>query len=162
MRISDWSSDVCSSDLLAHPGENRGATRMPDESGGKTVIRTTCPRDCYDSCGVAVVKRDGSLKVLGDPDHAVSRGALCGKCAIAYNGAWRNPAARLLTPLKRVGRTGEGRFEPVGWETAVAESAARRKVVIARHGSETGRSEEHTSELRQTNRLSSADISLKK
>jgi hypothetical protein len=25
------------------------------------VILTTCPRDCYDACGVAVVKRDGGF-----------------------------------------------------------------------------------------------------
>ena len=37
----------------------------------KTIIRTTCPRDCYDACGIAVVKRaDGLVKVLGDPEHA--------------------------------------------------------------------------------------------
>src|SRR4029450_4769023 len=66
----------------------------------KSVIRTTCPRDCYDTCGIAVVKRNGAVtKVLGDPDHPVSRGALCGKCALAYNGVWRDPAARLARPL---------------------------------------------------------------
>ena len=43
----------------------------------REIIRTTCPRDCYDSCGIAVVKHGGNAKVLGDPDHAVSRGALC-------------------------------------------------------------------------------------
>ena len=46
----------------------------------KTIVRTTCPRDCYDACGIAVVKRaDWLVKVLGDPEHAVSRAALCGK-----------------------------------------------------------------------------------
>jgi anaerobic selenocysteine-containing dehydrogenase len=73
----------------------------------KTIIRTTCPRDCYDACGIAVVKRaDGLVKVLGDPDHPVARGALCGKCAIAYNGAWLDPKARVTQPLKRVGPKG--------------------------------------------------------
>ena len=39
----------------------------------KTIIRTTCPRDCYDACGIVVIKRDGRItKVLGDPDHPVS------------------------------------------------------------------------------------------
>jgi anaerobic selenocysteine-containing dehydrogenase len=110
---------------------------MPDESGSKTVIRTTCPRDCYDSCGIAVVKRDGNMKVLGDPEHPVSRGALCGKCAIAYNGAWRDPAHRLLHPLRRTGAKGEGRFERVSWDTALAEIAARLNETVARHGAET-------------------------
>lgn len=117
----------------------KATTAMPDETraADRTVIRTTCPRDCYDSCGIAVVKRDGNVKVLGDPDHPVARGALCGKCAIAYNGAWRDPATRLLRPLRRVGPKGEGRFEPVPWETALAGIADRLKEIVARHGAET-------------------------
>jgi anaerobic selenocysteine-containing dehydrogenase len=104
----------------------------------KTIVRTTCPRDCYDACGIAVVKRaDGLVKVLGDPDHAVSRGALCGKCAIAYNGAWLDPKARVTRPLKRVGPKGEGRFEPIGWDQATDEIAARLKAIISEHGAET-------------------------
>jgi len=99
------------------------------------VIRTTCPRDCYDSCGIAVVRRDGAIgKVLGDPDHPVSRGALCGKCAIAYNGAWRDPATRLTRPLKRVGAKGEGRFAPVDWDEALGAIAARLRAIEAEAG----------------------------
>jgi anaerobic selenocysteine-containing dehydrogenase len=104
-------------------------------SGEKDVIRTTCPRDCYDACGIAVVRRDGIVaKVLGDPDHPVSRGALCGKCAIAYNGAWRDASARLTQPLRRTGPKGAGRFEPVTWDSAIAEIAARLKEIVDRHG----------------------------
>ena len=102
----------------------------------KDVIRTTCPRDCYDSCGIAVVRRDGAIaKVLGDPDHPVSRGALCGKCAIAYNGAWRDPAARLARPLRRAGAKGEGRFEPVSWDEAIGDD---RDATARRCRGETG------------------------
>src|SRR5574338_1689337 len=87
-----------------------GSIAMSD----KTIIRTTCPRDCYDACGIAVVKRaDGLVKVLGDPEHAVSRGALCGKCAIVYNGIGLDPKARVTRPLRRVGAKGDAHFEPV-------------------------------------------------
>ncbi|GIK98730.1 MAG: molybdopterin oxidoreductase [Alphaproteobacteria bacterium] len=110
---------------------------MPDSAEPRSIIRTTCPRDCYDSCGIAVVTREGKVKVLGDPEHAVSRGALCGKCAIAYNGAWRDPEARLLHPLRRVGPKGEGRFERVSWDSCLAEMAARLQEIVARDGAET-------------------------
>lgn len=103
----------------------------------KTIIRTTCPRDCYDACGIAMVKRDGKIKVLGDPDHAVSRGALCGKCAIAYNGAFLDAKARVTRPLKRVGAKGEGRFAPVTWDEATSEIAARLRGIASVHGAET-------------------------
>jgi anaerobic selenocysteine-containing dehydrogenase len=101
------------------------------------IIRTTCPRDCYDACGIAVAKRaDGKIKVLGDPNHPVSRGALCGKCAIAYNGAWIDPAVRLTQPLKRVGAKGEVHFEPVTWDYAISEIAARLKTILAEDGAD--------------------------
>lgn len=103
----------------------------------KTIIRTTCPRDCYDACGIAVVKRDGKVKVLGDPDHPVARGALCGKCAIAYNGAFLDARARVTQPLKRIGPKGDGRFTAVTWDEATEEIAARLKAIVAAHGAET-------------------------
>ncbi len=104
----------------------------------KTILRTTCPRDCYDACGIAVVKRGDTItKVLGDPDHPVSRGALCGKCALAYNGAWRDAEQRLGRPLKRIGPKGEGRFQPVTWEQAIGDIAQRLKHIVASEGADT-------------------------
>ena len=38
---------------------------MPDS---QEIILTTCPRDCFDTCGIAVVKRNGVIAhVRGDP-----------------------------------------------------------------------------------------------
>ena len=96
---------------------------MPDS---QEIILTTCPRDCFDTCGIAVVKRNGVIAhVRGDPSHPVSRGKLCAKCSISYNREWRNPQARLTRPLRRVGPKGEGRFEPVSWDAALAAIADR-------------------------------------
>jgi anaerobic selenocysteine-containing dehydrogenase len=82
-----------------------------------------------------VVKRGETVtRVLGDPDHHVSRGALCGKCAIAYNGAWRDPKARLVTPLRRIGPKGSARFEPLGWDEALSLVAQRLNRTIEIHG----------------------------
>ena len=104
----------------------------------KTIIKTTCPRDCYDACGIAVIKSaDGRLKVLGDPDHQVSRGALCGKCAIAYNGAYLDPGARLTQPLLRTGPKGTGQYRPVSWDEAIAFIADGLKEIVAETGPET-------------------------
>jgi anaerobic selenocysteine-containing dehydrogenase len=96
----------------------------------REIIKTTCPRDCYDACGIVVTKRDGVItKVLGDADHPVSRGALCGKCALAYNGIWRDKEARLSTPLKRTGKKGEGKFAPATWEEALTAIAAKLNAI---------------------------------
>ncbi len=103
---------------------------MPDGIMAREIIRTTCPRDCYDACGIVVTKRNGVItKVLGDPDHAVSRGALCGKCALAYNGIWRDPEARLATPLRRIGQKGEGKFAAASWDDALRDIAARLNAI---------------------------------
>jgi anaerobic selenocysteine-containing dehydrogenase len=106
-------------------------------AGDKEILKTTCPRDCYDACGIVAIKRDGKItRVLGDPDHPVSRGALCGKCALAYNGVFRDPAARLLQPLKRIGAKGDGRFEPVSWDEAIADIAGRFKDISSAAGAD--------------------------
>lgn len=99
------------------------------------IVRTACPRDCYDTCGVAVHKRNGAIEsVRGDPAHFVSQGQLCVKCSIGYNNEWLDPHARLTRPLRRVGRKGEGRFEPVSWDAAIAAIADRLKKISASAG----------------------------
>jgi anaerobic selenocysteine-containing dehydrogenase len=102
------------------------------------VVLTTCPRDCYDACGIAVVKRDGAIRhVRGDRDHPVARGKLCRKCSIGYNGAFLDPRARLTRPLRRTGTKGEGRFEPVSWDEALREIAERLGQIEATPGGHT-------------------------
>ncbi|HLH11591.1 MAG TPA: molybdopterin-dependent oxidoreductase [Methylovirgula sp.] len=100
----------------------------------RTEIKTTCPRDCYDSCGISVMVEGGRIRsVKGDPDHFLSRGSLCGKCSIAYNGVWLDPAARLNAPLKRIGGKGTGHFAPVSWAEAIKEIAARLQSLLETH-----------------------------
>jgi anaerobic selenocysteine-containing dehydrogenase len=67
----------------------------------------------------------------------VSRGALCTKCTIGYNGAWLDPEARLTRPLRRVGPKGEGRFEPCSWDDAIAELAGRLGEIVGTTGAHT-------------------------
>lgn len=99
------------------------------------LIKTNCPRDCYDGCGILVERRDdGRLRVLGDPAHPVARGKLCSKCAIAYNGVWQDPAARLQYPLRRVGPRGGDAFERISWDEALTTIAARMQAAIAARG----------------------------
>jgi anaerobic selenocysteine-containing dehydrogenase len=102
------------------------------------VVLTTCPRDCYDTCGMLVHRRDGVVTaVRGNPAHAVSRGTLCGKCSTAYNREWRDPRRRLIQPLRRVGAKGAGHFEPISWEIAFTDIARRLHDIIASHGAQT-------------------------
>ena len=94
-------------------------------------IRSSCPRDCYDACGVRIVQEsNGRVRVTGDPEHPGNHGSLCGKCTLAYNGVWQDPAVRLTTPLKRIGAKGEAEFEAVSWEEAYAAIGGRLQTFI--------------------------------
>jgi anaerobic selenocysteine-containing dehydrogenase len=105
---------------------------------GPEIILTTCPRDCYDSCGIAVLTRDGAIiRVRGDRNSPVNRGALCGKCTLAYNGILQDPAHRLQRPQKRVGPKGSGRFAPISWAEAVTTIAAELHRISATAGPHT-------------------------
>jgi len=99
------------------------------------VVRTTCPRDCYDSCGMLVDVRGESVRrVRADPAHGRTGGALCSKCALAYNGAWIDPGVRLSAPLRRTGPKGSGSFVPVAWSEAIDGIAQRLQKVVAGSG----------------------------
>lgn len=102
------------------------------------VVFTTCPRDCYDTCGIKVVTRNGVVtQVSGAPDHPVARGKLCTKCSIAYNQEWIDPQARLTHPMRRIGPKGAGRFEPVSWDAALEAVADQLKGIVASSGPQT-------------------------
>ena len=101
------------------------------------IIKSNCPRDCYDGCGVLVHLEDGKQpRVTGDPDHPVSRGKLCDKCGISYNGVWQDENARLLTPLRRAGPKGSGQFEPISWDNALSTIAQKFNGIINEKGAE--------------------------
>ncbi|MET0407967.1 MAG: molybdopterin-dependent oxidoreductase [Hyphomicrobium sp.] len=104
----------------------------------QTFVKTTCPRDCYDACGVLVkMASDGGVSIVGDPDHDMARGKLCGKCSIAYNGVWRSKSERLSRPLKRVGPKGSGEFTAVSWEAALSEIAERLQRILETDGGQS-------------------------
>jgi anaerobic selenocysteine-containing dehydrogenase len=96
---------------------------------------SVCPHDCPSQCALVVTVDDGRVTdVGGDPAHPFTRGVVCGK---VHDYAERLYApTRVLTPLRRVGAKGEGRFEPIGWDGAIDEIAGRWRGVIAQWGGE--------------------------
>lgn len=96
-------------------------------------IRTVCPHDCPDQCSMLATVEDGRLtRVTGDPANPFTQTWLCGKVS-KYPERVYSPE-RLLTPLRRVGSKGSGRFAPVSWDEALGEVAHRWKAIIADHG----------------------------
>lgn len=77
-----------------------------------------------------VTVEDGkATAVKGDPDHPPTQGVLCTKVS-RYTERTYHPD-RLTRPMRRIGRKGEGRFEPISWDAAF-DIAASRLGAIAR------------------------------
>ena len=95
------------------------------------TVRGACPHDCPDTCALKITVQDGRVtKVAGDPDHPPTHGALCTKVS-RYPERTYHPE-RVLTPLKRTGPKGSGQFEPVSWDAALTDIAARLRAIAAR------------------------------
>lgn len=100
-----------------------------------SLARSVCPFDCPDACGlVAEVEGNRVVAVRGDPEHPYSRGSLCPKMT-GYDRTVHSPD-RLLHPLVRDGRKGEGRFRRASWDEAIRIVAERFREAAARDGAE--------------------------
>ena len=71
-----------------------------------------------------------AVAVAGDPEHPTTAGTLCTKVA-RYLERTYHPE-RVLSPLKRVGPKGSGRFERTTWDQALADIAGRLGRIAAR------------------------------
>ncbi len=100
-----------------------------------TVERpSVCPLDCPDTCSLSVTVDAGRItKIRGSRANPYTAGVLCAKVPESYPEFVHGPG-RLTTPLRRVGKKGEGRFERITWEQALDEIHARVSSVIAEHG----------------------------
>jgi anaerobic selenocysteine-containing dehydrogenase len=99
------------------------------------LVPTTC-FNCESSCGLLAYVDRESLQVQkfeGNPEHPGSRGRNCAKGPATLNQI--TDPDRILYPLKRAGKRGEGRWERVGWDEALDAIAARirRAIVEQRH-----------------------------
>src|SRR5580765_8727110 len=94
------------------------------ETATRRVVRAACPHDCPDTCAMLVTVEQGrAIEIKGAPDHPTTGGTLCTKVA-RYLDRTYSPG-RLLHPMRRVGRKGEGRFARMSWNEALDEIATR-------------------------------------
>jgi len=94
------------------------------------LVPTTC-FNCESACGLlAYVDADtGQVrKFEGNPEHPGSRGRNCAKGPATINQV--TDPDRVLYPLRRAGRRGEGKWERVSWDDALDALAARIRAAI--------------------------------
>src|SRR6266850_6489891 len=98
-------------------------------------MHSVCPHDCPSCCSLEVDVADGRIvDVTGTAGHPFTQGVICGKVR-EYAERVHSPL-RVLTPLRRAGVKGEGRFQPISWDDALAEIARRWRAIAAEHGGE--------------------------
>ncbi len=82
-----------------------------------------------------VTVEDGrAIEVRGAEDHPPTQGVLCTKVARYLERTYSDQ--RLLHPMKRIGRKGEGRFARISWDEALDTIAGRFHAIVAQHGAE--------------------------
>src|SRR6266404_879609 len=90
------------------------------------IRRTACSLDCFDACGIVAEVADGRIvRIGGDPEHPITRGALCNKVNHYLRDRFYHPD-RQLHPLRRV----NGRWQRLAWDDAldlIAEKLTRAK-----------------------------------
>ena len=94
------------------------------------LVPTTC-FNCESACGLlAYVDRDTRQvrKFEGNPEHPGSRGRNCAKGPATLNQV--TDPDRVLYPLRRAGRRGEGRWERITWDEALDAIAARLRPAL--------------------------------
>jgi anaerobic selenocysteine-containing dehydrogenase len=101
------------------------------------VRQSVCALDCPDCCALLVnVDESGQgSRLRGDPKHPITQGFLCGKVA-RYLEREYSPD-RLLYPLRRTGRKGQGTFERISWDKALSEIVEQLKRVRDTYGPES-------------------------
>jgi anaerobic selenocysteine-containing dehydrogenase len=96
-----------------------------------STVHATCPHDCPDTCALLVTVKDGvATEVRGDPEHPTTAGVLCTKVSRYAERSYHKD--RLLYPMRRIGKKGEGRFARISWDEALDTIAARLKNIVAR------------------------------
>ena len=111
--------------------------KIPGEESGIELRYSVCDI-CTPGmhCGLTCyVKDEKIIKIEGTKEHAFSKGKLCTKGL--GNRQYMNREDRILTPLKRVGERGEGKFEPISWDEAMDIVASKMLESKEKYGPES-------------------------
>ncbi len=111
---------------LVGPG---AGVKFPDPNKYKNVdkVHGMCQL-CSTVCGITgIIKNDRLIKIEGNPNDPNSKGKLCARGQAGLNHQYH--PERLLYPIRRVGKRGEGKWKRITWAEAYNEIADRMKKV---------------------------------
>jgi anaerobic selenocysteine-containing dehydrogenase len=101
-----------------------------------STITWSAGAGCHGGCGQKLIIQDGKLiKVEGDEKSPWNQGRSCPR-VLALKQYVYHPD-RITKPLKRVGKRGEGKFEPITWDEAFDICETKLKNIRDQHGAES-------------------------
>ena len=103
-------------------------------AAGDGFISSMCEM-CVWRCGLVAKIKDGRVvKLEGNPEHPHSRGNLCPRGQSGLMNTY--DPDRVLTPLIRVGKRGEGLFRKASWDEALDLVASKMMEIKQKYGPE--------------------------
>lgn len=108
--------------------------KIPCKETGIEIKKTLCDI-CSPGihCGIDAYVKDGKvIKIEGTKEHPMNRGLLCTKGLCNREYMYRED--RIKTPLKRLGKRGEGKFKPISWEEAYSEIGGKLNKIKDEYG----------------------------
>ena len=99
------------------------------------IVRSVCDI-CPAGCSVLIHVEDGKpIKIVGDPESPVNKGELCIKGLASLEYLYHPD--RLQRPLKRLGKRGEGTWQPISWDEALDKVASELAKAKKKYGAES-------------------------
>ncbi len=100
------------------------------------VYRTHCSRMDHGGCGLlATVKEGRVVRIQGDPDSPISHGYVCPKGLASVERLYHPD--RLMHPMIRDGRRGEGRWRKASWDEALDLLSGRIREAVRQWGAQS-------------------------
>ncbi|RTZ97772.1 MAG: molybdopterin oxidoreductase [Deltaproteobacteria bacterium] len=101
---------------------------VPIPKDGEIRYETSTCTLCPGGCGIAVrMIGERPVKIEGRKDHPVNQGGVCLRGAAGLQ--YLYGPSRVRTPLKRVGKRGQGQWARISWEAALSELAGKLKAL---------------------------------
>ena len=102
-----------------------------------STITTACPLDCPDGCSLSVTVEGDRITGIdavpeGEAANPLTDGWICRKVRRMTRRIHGD--GRLRTPMRRTGPKGSGQFEPISWDDALDEMAARIRSAVDSRG----------------------------
>ena len=119
------------------PSDEKAPEKTQPTEESDQIVWSQCVVNCGGACALRWHVKDGKLAYAetdntGDPAGLQSRACLRGRSLRR----WINSPDRLMHPMKRVGKRGEGKFENISWDEAFQTIADKLQETIDKYGNE--------------------------